>query len=210
MFPPAISSLSPPQAQLWLGPYKGMGAATRADFKPYRPDPPYPAYASAHSAISAAAAESLTSFFNGNASFVGPRCARLAAGASRTEPRIASGQLGFLKGVTDVANKGPATVGYAPADVVVTCHGSWPAAAEAAGISRQFSGNALLDDNVDGLLIGRLAGQYVYNKAFRLWNHAALAQYAAQRRAAKQQQAAGAASNVVVPGEQALFRSAGR
>lgn len=101
---------------------------------------------------------------------------------------------GHVAGLTDIPNKGPATSGYAPAQDVVLCHSTFPAAAEAAGLSRVYSGNNLLDDNIDGLLVGRYAGEYAYNKAFRLWNYREMVQYAQQQ----QQQRSG---------DQVLFNS---
>jgi hypothetical protein len=157
----------------WAGPYMGVQAIQGENWTPYQePDvvtPPFAAYISGHSTFSAASAEVFRRWFGDDTFRAVPSWTR-NAGESLFEPMIASGQPGFIAGVTDTPNSGPATVGYGPAADVTLSWNTWNDAVQEAGMSRIFGGIHIAQDNIDGQIVGRLVGEEVWRRANALFN----------------------------------------
>jgi hypothetical protein len=155
----------------WLGPYMGIGIMNGSLWQPYQNQyfvtPAFAGYISGHSTFSAASAQVLRLFF-GNDTFLG-NSYTITAGTSLFEPKILSGNPGYIAGVTDVPNTGPKTVGYSPASDIFLSWNTWTEAADQAGISRLIGGIHIQADNEDGLEVGTKVGQRVYDKAQTLF-----------------------------------------
>eukprot|EP00803_Ostreobium_quekettii_P001822 evm.model.scf_234.4 EVM.evm.TU.scf_234.4 scf_234:42361-46613(+) len=156
----------------WVGPYQGVASDREAStWQPYQAatfvTPAFGGYISGHSTFSAAAGGALENFF-GDA-YVAQKCRKIEEGSSLFEGRIERGQPGFVDGLTNVANKGPRTTGYAPATDVVLCWTTWDQAVEEAGISRLAGGIHILADHTDGIAVGKAVADLVYEKAIKNW-----------------------------------------
>lgn len=72
--------------------------------------PPFAGYVSGHSAFSGASRKVLNLYF-GDDQYRAPKCHLVKKGSSLFEGKISKGEPGYIKGVTDVPNKGPKTKG---------------------------------------------------------------------------------------------------
>ena len=97
----------------WVSPYMGIGRIDAASWQPYQATtfvtPPFAGFVSGHSTFSAAAAGVLMEYFG--AEYVAKKCKRIPEGSSLFEGRKDKGEDGYIKGLTDVPNQGPATKG---------------------------------------------------------------------------------------------------
>lgn len=158
------------RVEAWAGPYQGVrpvrnAGATR--WRPYWATPPHPGFISGATAAAAAGVEVLTRAFGDHP----PRtanCQTLAAGASAVEPRVEVGGRGYIPGVTDVPNWGPATGGYAPARDVTLCWPTWRRLGRLVADSRLYAGVHIPADNEAGLVAGRAAGSRAWEYVQRV------------------------------------------
>jgi hypothetical protein len=154
--------------QAWRGPYIGNGPRPGSQWQPFQllsfVTPPFPGYVSGHSTFSAAAAEVLTRYLGGD--YGGPSCARLAAGGSTIEPKVADPAApGYAAGLTDApAADGGRGRGYSPSTDVVLCWGTFTDAAQQSGVSRLYGGIHVQKDNADGLALGKAVAAAVISK----------------------------------------------
>lgn len=149
----------------WNRPYMGVQKFKQTPemtWRSYLETPPFPGYVSGHSTFGGAGEAVLESWFGKD--YVGPNCFIRRRGGSEVEPRIRRGD-GFKEGVTNVANKGPNTVGFSPARRVRLCWRTFKEASDENGISRLYGGVHINADNKFGILLGRLVGKAVDKKA---------------------------------------------
>lgn len=146
----------------WAAPYEGV-RPLRDDERwgPYLQTPGFPGYTSGHSAVAAAGARALARYFGRGSAPRGANCGRVPAGGSLREPRVEKGAPGYVAGVTDVANRGPRTAGYAPAADVSLCWSSWWGYADLVSASRLAGGIHIPVDNSRGLAVGVAAADQV-------------------------------------------------
>ncbi|GMH35360.1 hypothetical protein BSKO_03228 [Bryopsis sp. KO-2023] len=141
------------EVEAWIGPYKGVGKVDASEWQPYQKatfvTPPFAGYVSGHSAFSAAAQKVMSLYF-GDDSYRAPKCRLIEEGTSQFEGKIAKGEEGYIKGVTDVPNKGPKTKGYVPARDVVLCWETFDEASQQAGFSRLMGGIHIIADHKGG------------------------------------------------------------
>ena len=159
-------------AKVWSGPYQGIKLLNLSSWQPYQNiyfvTPPFAEYTSGHSAFSAASAEVFKLFFNSdemNLEYT------VKAGESLFEPKITSGNPGYIAGVTDIANSGPESIGYVPADDITLSWSTFTQAADQSGISRLYGGIHFRSGNLEGLKLGRNVGKKVFIKFINLINH---------------------------------------
>ncbi|GMH41183.1 hypothetical protein BSKO_09093 [Bryopsis sp. KO-2023] len=156
----------------WRGPYMGVGPTRVDEWQPFQLDtfktPPFAGYVSGHSTFSSAAAEVLKLYF-GSDKYLGPQCAKFEEGGSSFERKITSLEEGFIKGLTDVPNKGRKTVGYSPASDVTICWETFSDAAAQAGESRVYGGIHVKADDVDGAGVGKQVARSVFVKGNALF-----------------------------------------
>lgn len=148
----------------WKGPYQGVQTFTntkRMPFQIYIPMPAHPTYVSGHSTIAGAASQVLKRFFGKNSQAA--NCITVMEGASMFEPRIGKGEDGFVDGVTNVPNSGPMSVGYSPARNTTLCWQSFIRYGYFLAKSRVFGGIHIPIDIVEGLRLGRNAGNVAFN-----------------------------------------------
>ncbi|GAB0489113.1 hypothetical protein MMPV_000329 [Pyropia vietnamensis] len=146
----------------WAGPYQGvrqLGDSER--WGPYLQTPGFPGYTSGHSAVAAAGSRVLARYFGRGSTPRAANCGRVPAGGSTREPRVLKGSPGYVAGVTDVANRGPRTPGYAPAADVTLCWSSWWGYADLVSASRLSGGIHIPVDNSLGLAVGVAAADQV-------------------------------------------------
>lgn len=86
------------------------------------------------------------------------------AGSSVVEPRIPAGSGGFVGGVTDVANSGPASVGYSPARDVTMRWASLSDLARDAAYSRRTGGIHFKWSDINGRALGAQVAKVAYDK----------------------------------------------
>lgn len=147
----------------WAGPYQGvrpLGDGQR--WGSYLQTPGFPGYTSGHSAVAAAGSRSLALFLGPSSAPAAANCGLVKAGTSAREPRVEKGALGYVEGVTDVANRGPGTPGYSPAANVTLCWSSWWGYADLVSASRLSGGIHIPVDNEQGLAVGLAAANQAY------------------------------------------------
>lgn len=148
----------------WAGPYGGVAAAVNAGhrrWRPYWPTPGFPGFFSGHTAVAAAGLEAMAGALGDDTS-VAANCETLGRGMSRVEPRVEVGGRGWIPGVTDVPNGGPATVGYSPAADTTVCWPTGRALGELVAASRYYGGIHIPVDNTVGLQVGRALGRQAW------------------------------------------------
>lgn len=149
----------------WNAPYYGVRTFTSGEddmlWRPYLQTPGFPGYTSGHSAVAAAGMKVLSSFFSDGRP-LSANCATQMPGMSSVEPMILKGSSGYIKGVTDVPNEGPATVGYSPAKNVTLCWNSFGAFAEQLTKSRELAGIHIPIDNSKAQELGESIGSVAY------------------------------------------------
>jgi hypothetical protein len=137
--------------QAWGGPYQGTKTIRGEDWRPYQPatfpTPPFPEYLSGHSTFSAAAAMLLKAA-TGSDTF--GMSVTIPAGSSRVEP------------------------GAVPASPVTLSWKSFTAAADQAGISREYGGIHFKDGDFEARQAGELVGLQVWSKAKTYFNGKAI------------------------------------
>jgi hypothetical protein len=137
--------------QAWGGPYQGTKTIQGEDWRPYQRanfvTPPFPEYLSGHSTFSAAAAILLKAAI-GSDTF--GMSVTIAAGSSRIEP------------------------GAVPAAPVTLSWKSFTAAADQAGISREYGGIHFNDGDFEARQAGELVGLQVWSKAKSYFNGKAI------------------------------------
>ncbi|GAB0490784.1 hypothetical protein MMPV_002022 [Pyropia vietnamensis] len=149
----------------WMGPYQGVRATRNTGdtrWRTYLATPPHPGYMSGSTAAAAAGTEVLARALGDDA----PRtanCQTLPAGGSAIEPRVDVGGRGYISGVSDVPNSGPATVGYSPARDATICWPTWRRLARMVADSRLYAGVHISVDNEAGLVVGRDAGRRAWD-----------------------------------------------
>ena len=138
--------------QAWGGSYQGTRTIRGEDWQPYQPagfpTPPFGEYLSGHSTFSAAAAALL---------------------------KAATGSDTFGMSVTIPAGSSSVEPGTVPAAPVTLYWKSFPAAADQAGISREYGGIHFADGDFEARKAGELAGQQVWSKAKTYFNGKATA-----------------------------------
>jgi hypothetical protein len=126
----------------WGGPYQGTKTIRGEDWLPYQPasfpSPPFAEYISGHSTFSGAAAAVLQEFTGKDD--LGMSIS-IPAGSSRVEP------------------------GAVPAAPVTLSWKSFTAAADQAGLSRQYGGIHFKDGDLEARVAGREVGEQAMNKA---------------------------------------------
>jgi hypothetical protein len=132
----------------WGGRFKGAQAMDGGDWQPYQPaimaaTPPFPEFISGHSTFSAAAAEILKRF-TGSDSF--GNSAGFTRGSSKVEP------------------------GLTPRADVTLFWPTFTAAANQAGMSREFCGIHFPEGDLAGRITGRKVGEQVWFKALTFIN----------------------------------------
>jgi hypothetical protein len=139
------------RVQAWGGPYQGTKTIRGEDWLPYQPatfpTPPFPEYLSGHSTFSAAAAILLKAA-TGSDTF--GMSVTIAAGSSRVEP------------------------GAVPAAPVTLSWKSFTAAADQAGISREYGGIHFNDGDFEARKAGELVGLQAWSKAKTYFNGKAI------------------------------------
>jgi hypothetical protein len=142
--------------QAWGGPYQGTRTIRGQDWQPYQPanfvTPSFPEYLSGHSTFSAAAAMLLKAA-TGSDTF--GMSVTIAAGSSNIEPR------------TD-------TQPGVPAAPVTLSWKSFTAAADQAGISREYGGIHFNDGDFEARQAGEDVGLVVWGKAKTYFNGKAI------------------------------------
>ena len=99
----------------------------------------------------------------------GSNCFKVPEGFSTIEPKVTSASdPRYVKGYTDIPNKGFNTIGYAPATDVVLCYKTYTEMAQQAADSRIYGGIHIKPDNDDGLKLGRYIGNKVWDKIMSL------------------------------------------
>ncbi len=126
----------------WGGPHMGTVELLGKDWKPYSPvsfcTPSFPSYVSGHSTVSGACSEILK-LYTGSDYF----------------------------GEQEVRKPGALTEPELEADSVVLKFETFSQTAEMAGISRVLGGYHIQADNIEGLILGRKVGAYVWEKVKR-------------------------------------------
>lgn len=146
----------------WAAPYEGVRPLRDGErWGPYLQTPGFPGYTSGHSAVAAAGARALARYFGRGSAPRAANCGRVPAGGSAREPRLEKGTPGYVAGVTDVANRGPRSPGYAPAADVTLCWSSWWGYADLVSASRLAGGIHIPVDNSRGLAVGVAAADQV-------------------------------------------------
>jgi hypothetical protein len=137
--------------QAWGGPYQGTRTIRGEDWLPYQRasflTPPFAEYLSGHSTFSAAAAEVL---------------------------KAATGSDFFGLSVTIPAGSSPVEPGAVPAAPVILSWKSFSAAADQAGISREYGGIHFDDGDFEARQAGELVGLQVWSKAKTFFNGKAI------------------------------------
>ena len=150
----------------WNRPYMGVHEYVNSDnelWRPYLQTPPFPGYTSGHAGAAGAGTTILNKLFN-DGMFMSNNCPTQMEGMSRTEPRITDPTApGYIAGMTDVANTGPDTVGYAPGQDINLCFTSFTDFANQLAESRLFGGIHIPIDNDIGLAWGRHIGEVFYS-----------------------------------------------
>jgi hypothetical protein len=135
----------------WGGPYQGTRTIRGEDWLPYQRasfvTPPFAEYLSGHSTFSAAAAEVL---------------------------KAATGSDTFGLSVTIPAGSSPVEPGAVPAAPVTLSWKSFSAAADQAGISREYGGIHFDDGDFEARQAGELVGLQVWSKAKTFFNGKAI------------------------------------
>jgi hypothetical protein len=85
-------------------------------------------------------------------------------GEALFEPRREYGENGYIRGLSDVANTGPGTHGYVPANDVTLVFRTFTEAANQSGISRLYGGIHIRSSDLDGRRVGRYVGDKVWAK----------------------------------------------
>ena len=141
--------------QAWGGPYQDTKTIRGEDWLPYQRanfvTPSFPEYISGHSTFSAAAAAVLKAFAGDTFGM----SVTIPAGSSRVEPRTET-----QPGV--------------PAAPVTLSWKSFSAAADQAGISREYGGIHFDDGDYEARQAGELVGQSVWSKAKSYFNGKAI------------------------------------
>jgi len=132
------------QVQAWKGAYLGVGTINGGDWSAYFSDTwvtnPTPEYPCGHCLVSAVGGRVMYRAFGNDDTFVG-YSRSYAPGTIWLERKITNtSDPNYLAGFTDVANSGPATVGYAPANVVTLSWTTWSGLGLSAGDSRLWLG----------------------------------------------------------------------
>ena len=156
----------------WAGPYLGVRTFLNAGdtrWRSYWFTPGFPGFFSGHTAVAAAGLEVMARVFGDDVP-VSANCEMLGAGLSNVEPRVAVGGRGYIPGVTDVPNRGPATVGYSPANDTTLCWPTWSKLGEMVGDSRFYGGIHIPIDNSVGLTVGRDMGRRMFEYVQRVVN----------------------------------------
>jgi len=155
----------------WAGPYEGIGIIDGSSWQPYQDrffvTPPFAEYISGHSTFSAASTIVLRNFFRSD--YWG-RSVTFKEGESLFEPKIEAGEPGYIYGKTDVPNKGPYSEGYVPATDITLNWRTFSDAALEAGASRIYGGIHIKAGNEDGLAVGRVVGEQVWEKVCLMTN----------------------------------------
>jgi len=132
------------QVQAWKGPWKGVGTINGSDWTAFFNDfwvtNPTPEYPCGHCLVSAVGGRVMFRAFDDDDTFVGYNRS-YAPGAIWLERKITNtSDPAYVAGLTDVANTGPASVGYTPANVVTLSWTTWSGLAQSAGTSRLWLG----------------------------------------------------------------------
>lgn len=146
----------------WAAPYEGVRPLRDGErWGSYLQTPDFPGYTSGHAAVAAAGVRALARYFGRGSAPRAANCGRVPAGGSVREPRLEKGAPGHVAGVTDVANRGPRSPGYAPAADVTICWSSWWGYADLVSSSRLVGGIHIPVDNSRGLAVGVAAADQV-------------------------------------------------
>jgi len=155
----------------WKGHYQGVGSmpgkSWLAFFPAGRVNNLGPEYPCGHCIACASAFNSLRLYF-GSDEFLGNNITT-AEGTNAPEPKITSGNPGYIAGVTDVPNSGPTTVGYAPAQDV---HLGWNTLDDytaLGGIARVYIGVHTPSSVIEGTRVGRETSNRVWSKVKQLF-----------------------------------------
>lgn len=152
------------EVRAWAGPYQGVktfSSEGKMRWQSYISTPPFPGYISGHTSVAGAGMEVLRRFFADGA----PRAANCFVrrrGESVMEPRIRAGEKGFMRGVTNVANRGPGTMGFSPGKKVTVCWSKFEEYGPLVAMSRLFGGVHTPVENQLGLKLGRRAGRRTF------------------------------------------------
>ena len=148
----------------WNRPYLGVRNITNEGddtWRPYLQTPPFPGYTSGHAGVAGAGSAILSKFFP-DGMITGNNCAMQLMGMSRTEPKIDTGEPGYIEGVTDIPNEGPMTVGFSPAEDITLCWPTYENFAASLAESRLLGGIHIPVDNDVGLEWGESIADYFY------------------------------------------------
>ncbi len=155
----------------WKGPYMGVGMIDGSTWQPYQfsffVTPPFAEYPSGHSTFSNASATVLGLYFGSDEMGLSYTVKK---GESLFEHKIESGEPGYIAGITDVANTGPETTGYVPAEDITLSWNTFTEAATESGISRLYGGIHFQAANVEGLKMGDQIGKIVWERFKELTN----------------------------------------
>jgi hypothetical protein len=155
----------------WKGPYLGVGQIKGETWTTYLPPEivtfGHSEYISGGT-LACGAVFTATRLFLANDTYTGPTF-KYAEGALPLEAKIVKGQPGYIKGKTDVPNKGPATVGYAPAKEVVLNWKKWDEVVYAMADSRNFLGVHTRESVTHAAKFGKMIGQLAFEQATKLF-----------------------------------------
>lgn len=105
----------------WNRPYHGVreffNGADGETCWPYLRTSGFPGWVSGHATVTLSGAKVLERWFS-DGGVKGANYGFLKKGMSRTEPMLLKGTPGYVAGVMDVPNSGPATVGFSPTEDV--------------------------------------------------------------------------------------------
>lgn len=140
----------------WAGPGKGVTTLQAESWHPYSPflfiTPPFPGYLSGHSAVSAACARVLALFTGSD--YFGQK--EIVVAGSLTEPGYDCRTIQMYDGrIPENAEQS--------CNITLTFP-TLSGVAELAGLSRIMGGYHIQTDNIEGLKLGRLVGDYVWPK----------------------------------------------
>jgi len=156
----------------WRGPYQGVGPIDGHDFKAYVPDTLVTnsggEYPCGHCTHFSAQAEVMKYFFNSNAWIGNP--VTYLEGNNPMEPKIVAGQPGYVAGLTDVPNSGPATQGYSPAHDVTLSFDTWDNYSDTVSMSRIYLGVHTPSSAAAGKALGRQVAQRAIARAAALFD----------------------------------------
>jgi len=156
----------------WGGPYEGVklinGSDWKAWFVPGLVNNPGPEYPCGHCIAFAAISTAMELFFD-SSEFKGNNVTILK-GSSLVEPKITFGNPGYIAGVTDVANAGKNTVGYAFSHDISLGWKTWKDLSLSCSNSRIYLGAHTLHSTVVGRELGEKVAENVYDIANTLFS----------------------------------------